>query len=78
VLLTVGVAGLQACVVVLAALVDLPSRLLWIPLFALVGLFGVTRCVFWAQMYRTLGGISTLDPDVPGGGEPERETVGSP
>jgi hypothetical protein len=66
-LLTAAVAGLQLCMVIAAALLHLPAMLLWIPLLGMLGLVGVARCIFWAQVYRTLGGISTLDPDVPGG-----------
>lgn len=65
--LTVTIIGLQIGLMSIAALLHLPATLLWISLLGLLGLAGVVRCGFWAQVYRTLGGISTLDPDVPGG-----------
>ena len=65
--LTSTVFAIQLAVMVVLALLRLPEALLWLPLLLLVGFVGVARAGFWARAYRTLGGLSTLDPRVPGG-----------
>ncbi|MDA1265980.1 MAG: hypothetical protein O2816_12940 [Planctomycetota bacterium] len=65
--LTFTVLAIQIGVAVVEALVRVPEAIQWLPLVALLGFLGLARCFFWGRVYRTLGGLSTLDPDVPGG-----------